>query len=119
MKKNFIILILMLFALLSPLFQKVYASNSSGLSQEIVTYIQQKFGGRVIGIRKKLNNCREYIKEINIGGKNAQGYGTACAGEGEDWQTGDMYNVQVMIDDERIIIVTVNGSTGEIKEIAR
>ncbi len=93
-------------------------AQASGLSPAIIARIQRKFDGRVVGVRKAGGGkCREYRQDIVVNGRAEKASGAACQQSDGSWQIGYNYVVQILKSSGRVILVTVNGVTGEVVEV--
>ena len=90
--------------------QAQYQTLPSGL----VHTLQQQFNGRVVSVGPPSGPCKEIRQEITIGGQVEVGIQTACQFPTGAWKTGNFYDVQILTPHQKLIVITVDASTGEI-----
>lgn len=93
-------------------------AQNNTLPPHVIARIQKKFGGRVVGVTPSTSRpgakCREFSKDVTMQGKRERAFGTACLQPDGSWSTEQYFDVQVLNQRGRIVIVTVDPTNGNI-----
>lgn len=90
------------------------AAYGAGLPPPIIGNIQQRFEGRVIGVRPNGGPCRNVEREIIINGSPVVARDFACQQPDGTWSTEFNYDVQVLTRRGNVVIVTVDPVSGRV-----
>lgn len=82
----------------------------NGLSPQSIARIQQRYQGRVIGVRPSGGPCREIERNVVIDGRQTTARDYACQQPDGTWSTERNYDVQVLTRQGSVIIVTVDSN---------
>ncbi len=95
----------------------VSAQENASLSPRVIEDIQQQFKGRVVGVMAHtghVENCREYTTRITISGSDKPASGTVCKGQDGSWNKVNLYQVQVLTREGKVILVIVDGASSRV-----
>ncbi|MBL0319100.1 MAG: hypothetical protein IPP74_07405 [Alphaproteobacteria bacterium] len=96
-------------------------NTNSNLPPRVIETIQQQFKGRVVGVVPQSSateaNCREYTTTIKIAGVAKKALGTVCKGTDGTWNNVNLYQVQVLTRQGKVILVVVDGLSGRVMSV--
>lgn len=101
----------------------IILAQNMALPPHIIAGLQRQFNGRVVGITPSSaapgRECREFHNNITIDGQQQQAFGTACLQPDGSWRIENNYDVQVLTQRGKVIIVTIDPSTGRVIGVRR